>query len=122
MQQQRREVERNEEDERARQQQPRRRGSENHSTDAEHVDNVDKFWGKVQHTQQVNFHAEEVDENNIFNTEWLCMKCKYEKISPVTLHFNEHFLFDNQCLKVGLMISSDITVSEKKYLKMLIHY
>ena len=67
MQQQRREVERSEEDERARQQQPRRRGSENHSTDAEHVDNVDKFWGKVQHTQQVNFHAEEVDENNILN-------------------------------------------------------
>jgi len=55
-----------------------------------------------------------VDENNIFNTEWLCMKCKYEKISPVTLHFNEHFLFDNKCLKVGLMISSDITVSERK--------
>ena len=36
------------------------------------------------------------------------------KKSPVTLHFNEHFLFDNKCLKVGLMISSDITVSERK--------
>ena len=42
------------------------------------------------------------------------MKCKYEKITPVTLYFNEHFLFDNKCLKVGLMISSDITVSERK--------
>ena len=42
------------------------------------------------------------------------MKCKYGKIAPVTLYFNEHFLFDNKCLKVWLMISSDITVSERK--------
>ena len=42
-----------------------------------------------------------VDETNIFHTEWLCMKCKYETISPETLYFNEHFLIDNKCLKIG---------------------
>ena len=64
-----------------------------------------------------------VDETNLSHTEWLCMKCKYEKMTPVTLYFNDFFLFDNKCLKVGLMISSDITVSErKKCLKLLLHY
>ena len=42
------------------------------------------------------------------------MKYKYEKITPVILHFNEHFFFENKYLKVGLMISSDITVSKRK--------
>ena len=55
-----------------------------------------------------------VDETNIFHTEWLCMKCKYGKITPVTLYFNEIVLFENKRLKVGLIISSDITVSERK--------
>ena len=32
-----------------------------------------------------------VDETNLFHTEWLCMKCKYEKITPVTLYFNENY-------------------------------
>ena len=64
-----------------------------------------------------------VNKINLLHTEWLCIKYKYEKITPITLYFNEHFLFENKCLKVGLMISSDITVSErKKYLKMLINY
>ena len=42
------------------------------------------------------------------------MKCKYETITPVTLHFNEYFLFENKRLKVGLKISSDIPASERK--------
>ena len=32
----------------------------------------------------------------------------------MTLYFNENFLLENKFLKVGLMISSDITVSERK--------
>ena len=48
-----------------------------------------------------------VDETNIFHTKWLCMKCKDEKITPVTLYFNKKCLFENKCLKVGLMISSE---------------
>ena len=54
------------------------------------------------------------DETNLLHTEWMCMKCKYEKVIPVTLHFNEHFLFENKCLKVGLHIASDITISVRK--------
>ena len=57
-----------------------------------------------------------MDETNLLHTEWLCMKGKYEKITPVILHFNKHFLFENKCLKVGLKIFSDITVSERKQL------
>ena len=57
-----------------------------------------------------------VDETNIFHTEWLCMKCKYEKITPINLYFNKKFLFENKFLKAGLMISSDITVYERKTL------
>jgi len=64
-----------------------------------------------------------VDETTLLHTEWLYMKCKYEKITPVTLYFNENFLFENKCLKGRSMISSDITVYERKhYLKMLINY
>ena len=55
-----------------------------------------------------------VDETTLIHTEWVCMKCKNDKITPVTLYFNENFLFENKFLKVGLMISSDITVSERK--------
>ena len=54
------------------------------------------------------------DETNLLHTEWLCMKYKYEKIAPVILHFNEYFLFENKRFKVGLKISSDSTVSERK--------
>ena len=31
------------------------------------------------------------DETNLLHTKRLCMKCKYEKVTPITLHFNEHF-------------------------------
>ena len=51
---------------------------------------------------------------NLLHTEWLCMKYKYEKNTPVILHFNKNFLFENKYLKVVLMISSDITVSKRK--------
>ena len=42
------------------------------------------------------------------------MKCKYKKITPVSLYFNENFLFESKCLKVRLLISSDMTVYERK--------
>ena len=54
------------------------------------------------------------DETILLHTEWLCMKCKYEKVTPVTLHFNEHFLFENKCLNVRLQIVSDIKISDRK--------
>ena len=44
------------------------------------------------------------------------MECKYETITPVTLYFNESFLFENKHLKVGLIIFSDITVYERTQL------
>ena len=37
-----------------------------------------------------------------------------KKNTPVILHFNKKFLFENKYLKVVLMISSDITVSKRK--------
>ena len=55
-----------------------------------------------------------VDETTLIHTEWVCMKCKNEKITPVTLYFNENVLFENKYFKVGLMISSDIIVYERK--------
>ena len=30
-----------------------------------------------------------IDETNLLHTERLCMKCKYEKVTPVILHFNK---------------------------------
>ena len=35
-----------------------------------------------------------VDYINLLHTEWLCMKYKYKKVTPITLYFNEHFLFE----------------------------
>ena len=55
-----------------------------------------------------------VDETTFLLIEWLCMKCKYKKITPVTLYFNEKILFESKCLKVKLLISSDMTVYERK--------
>ena len=55
-----------------------------------------------------------VDETNLLHTEWCCINYKYEKVTPITLYFNEHLLFENKCLKVELQIASDITVSERK--------
>ena len=57
-----------------------------------------------------------VDETTLLHIEWLRMECKYETITPVTLYFNESFLFENKHLKVGLIIFSDITVYERKQL------
>ena len=33
-----------------------------------------------------------VDETPLLYTEWLCMTCKYEKITLITLYFNENFI------------------------------
>ena len=65
-----------------------------------------------------------VDKVKLLNTTWLCAKCKYTRYNMIeTPNVEDDLIFGKKCLNVGLLMSSKISIQEKKrHLKMLIYF
>ena len=56
-----------------------------------------------------------VDKVKLLNTTWLCAKCKYTRYNMIeTPNVEDDLIFEKKCLNVGLLMSSKISIQEKK--------